>query len=57
MFDCESISSGVINVESLLDGLAAEQLALFVVLISEMFEYFEQLVDGIGALTYLTHIF
>ena len=40
-FETEAISSGGIDVERLLDGLAAEELALFVVLVSEMFENFE----------------
>ena len=41
----KTISSGGININRFLDGMATEEFTFFIVLISKMFEYFKQLID------------
>ena len=53
--EAKAIAPGGIDVIGLLDGLAAKQFALPVVVVPEVLEYLEQLVDRIGAVVLLTH--
>ena len=43
--DSKAISSGGINIDGFLDGMATEEFAFFVVLVSKMFEYLKQFID------------